>query len=356
MSITKKPIIGLTVIFALIVASIPFQNKIDEAHGEFSNIEDSLNLSSSMLDKMSLGYQELMADIYWVRALQYFGGKDLDEQSPELLYHYFNIIADLDPKFINAYRFGGAFLAEPPPYGLGNFELGVKVFEKGRENNPDNFRLPLEEAFLYYLYPKDYAKAAELFEVAGSKPGVSGVRKASIDGMAAAAHAQGGDRKNSRKIWEIIYETSPSEGRRNFALRNLKEIQTMDIEDNLTTALREYKERFGKIPEGVQEIADTGIIKAVPPSPLEGEFIIAAQIEAVKDSVLAERNLNQNIRFLNAKARRYKKVFGQYPQDLNDLRNYIENNTTTNFPVHPLGEEYSYDPGTGKVTSGNITE
>ncbi len=356
MSITKKPIIGLTVILILILASIPFQNKIDEAHGKFSSIEGSIYLSSSMLDKMSLGYQEILADVYWLRALQYFGGKDIDEQDPELLYHYFNIITDLDPKFVNAYRYGGAFLAEPPPYGLGNFKLGVKVFEKGRENNPDNFRLPLEQAFLYYIYPKNYAKAAELFEEAGAKPGLSPFRKASINGMAAAAHAHGGDRKNSRKIWETIYETSPSEGRRNFALRNLKEIQTMDIEDNLTLALKEYKKRFKKLPEGVEEIVDTGIIESVPASPLDGQFIIAAQIEAVKDSALAESNLNQSLRFLNAKSRRHMKTFGEYPKDINELRVYIQDYTTSDFPAHPLGEPYDYDPETGKVTSGEITK
>ena len=356
MSITKKPVIGLAVIVLLIAASIPFQNKIDEAHGKFGSIEQSVYLSSSMLDKISLGYQEIMADIYWMRALQYFGGKKIDEQDPELLYNYFNIITDLDPKFINAYRYGGTFLAEPPPYGLGNFELGVKVYEKGRDNNPENFRLPLEEAFLYYIYPKDYEKAAELFEEAGSKPGLSKLRKASIDGMAAAAHARGGDRQNSRKIWETIYETSPSEGRRNFALRNLQEIQTMDIEDDLTSALSEYRKRFHKLPESIEDIADAGIIDAVPTSPLNGQFVIAAQIEAVKDSALAERNLEQNLRFLNAKAGKFKKSFGGYPENLKDLRSYIENYTTGDFPTHPLGEQYSYDPETGKVSSENISE
>lgn len=354
MSITKKPLIGLIVILVLVLISIPFQNKIDEAQGKFRSIEDSLYISSSMLDKISIGYQEILADIYWLRALQYFGGKNIDDQNPEVLYHYFDIITDLDPKFINAYRYGGAFLAEPPPYGLGDLELGTKLFDKGRENNPENFRLPLEEAFLYYLYPKDYAKAAELFEEAGSKPKLSGMRKATIEGMAAAAHAQGGDRDTSRKIWEVIYETNPSEGRRNFALRNLIEIQTMDIEDNLTLALNEYRKRFNKFPEGVQEIADTGIIKVMPASPLEGEFIIAARIEAVKDSVLAKRNLNQNLRFLNAKSKRYNSSFGEYPANFNELKDFIQNQTTSVFPVHPLGEPYFYNPETGKVTSGNI--
>lgn len=354
MSITKKPLIGLLVIIVLILVSIPFQNRIDEAHGKFDFIDESMYLSSSMLDKLSLGYTEVLADVYWLRALQYFGGKDFDKQNPETLYHFFDIITDLDPRFVNAYRFGGAFLAEPPPYGLGEFDLGSKVFDKGRENNPESFRLPLEQAFLYYLYPKDYPKAAALFEEAGSKPGLSPFRRASIKGMAAAAHSESGDRETSRRIWEIIYQTNPSEGRRNFALRNLQEIETMDIEDGLTLALRQYEETFGKLPGSVEELSSSGIINEVPASPLEGTYIIAPRLDSVKDSELAERNLNESLRFLNAKSKRFYRDTGSYPEDLNDLREYILDYTTENFPPHPLGEEFAYDPETGKVTSEEI--
>ena len=207
-SIAKKPLIGLIFVFVLIVVSIPFQKRIDNIRGKFRSIEETLYLSSSTLKKISLGYKELVADIYWLRALQYFGGKKHENQSPDLLYKYFDILTDLDPKFVNAYRFGGTFLAEPTPYGLGDIEKGTQIFDKGRENNPDNFRIPLEEAFIYYLYAKDYERAAELFDEASEKPGLSGFRRASLKGMAASAHNYGGNRALSKKIWREIYETT----------------------------------------------------------------------------------------------------------------------------------------------------
>ena len=97
-----------------------------------------------------------------------------------------------------------------------------------------------------------------------------------------------------------------------------------------------------------------GIIKLIPASPLEGEFIIADRIQAVKDSVLAERQLDENLRFLNAKSRRYKKSYGDYPENLNDLKEYIDINTTNVYPEHPLGEDYFYDPEAGEVTAAKI--
>lgn len=349
----KKSVVLLAILLLLIIISVPFQIKIDKMRGKFRSVEESLYLSSSTLKKISLGYNELLADIYWMRALQYFGSKSLEEQNPELLFHYFDIITDLDPKFVNAYRYGGTFLAEPPPYGLGDTRKGIELFEKGREHNPDNYRLPLEEGFIYYFYPKDYEKAAALFREASEKPGVSPFRKASMKGMAAAAHAKGGNIELSKKIWEIIYETSPSEGRRSFALRNIEEIDTMAMEDQLTDALREYKSTYKKIPDSPEDLVKAGIIKRIPEPPVGGEFVIAPGIESVKNTELADRQIDQDLSFLNAKSARYKTRYGEYPRDMEELKVYIEQETTGDFPAHPLGEEYILDSETGKVAVKN---
>lgn len=348
----KKTVVYLCILIILIAVSIPFQIKIDGIRGKFRSVEESLYLSSSTLKKLSLGYYELLADIYWLRALQYFGSKQLDQQNPEFLYHYFDIITDLDPKFVNAYRYGGTFLAEPAPFGLGEIRKGIDLFDKGRANNPGNYRLPLEEAFIYYFYPKDYEKAAQLFREASEKPGVSALRKASMKGMAASAHAMGGNRELSKKIWEIIYETSPSEGRRNFALRNIKEIDTMAIEDNLTDALTEYIGIYGKLPSTPEELVTSGVLeRGIPTSPIGGKFIIAPGIKAVKNSVLSKRQIRQDLAFLNAKSQRFENSYGKFPKDTEELKEYIEFQTSGEFPAHPLGEEYILDTRTGKVES-----
>ena len=352
--ILKRPLAGLLIIFILIALSIPFQIAIDKIRGKFKPIEDSLYVSSSSLKKMSLGYGELLADIYWIRALQYFGSTELGNQNPEHLHHYFDIITDLDPSFINAYRYGGTFLAEPNPFGLGDLDKGTKLLDKGIKNNPDNFRLPLEAAFLYYLYPKDYEKAAELFKKASEKPGLSNSRKGYLRGMAATALSQGGNRKLSRQIWEMIYETNPSEGRRNFALLNIKEIDTLNLEDKLTLALREYISRGNKVPESLDSLVDSGIINYIPPSPLGGEFIIAPEINAVKDTELSRTLLIRYIGVLNAQALRFKWDYDRYPRDLAELKEYIELETSAEYNDHPLGEDYLYNPITGKVTPAHL--
>ncbi len=345
-----KTMVFLLLLILFLAASIPFQVKIDDIRGKFRSVKESVYISSSTLRKVSLGYKELLADIYWLRALHYFGSKPLEAQSPELLSHYFGIITDLDPNFVNAYRYGGTFLAEPPPFGLGETRKGIELFDKGRMNNPENYRLPLEEGFIYYFYLKDYEKAAVLFKEASDKPGMSPLRKASMKGMAAAAHAKGGNRELSKKIWEIIYETSPSEGRRNFALRNIKEIDTVSIEEELTEALRKYKKAYHKIPTSPEELVEAGFIENIPEPPVGGDFIIAPRIESVKNTELARRQIDQDLSFLNAKSAMFKIRYGEYPRDMAELKEYIELEETGEFPVHPLREDYIIDPSTGKVT------
>src|SRR3989337_4502109 len=220
-SLFKGPVKWLILVLALIAISVPCQKGIDNLRGRFRSIEETLYFTSSALKRLSLGYKELLADIYWMRALQYFGGRRFKDKNPELLYHYFDILTDLDPKFVNAYRFGGTFLSEPPPFGLGDIEKGTTLFDKGRRNNPDNFHLPLEEAFIYYLYVKNYDKAAKLFNEASEKPSLTNLRRVTIKGMAASAQSKGGNRELSGRIWKKIYETTTNEQRKEVALKNL---------------------------------------------------------------------------------------------------------------------------------------
>jgi tetratricopeptide (TPR) repeat protein len=363
-SISKSVIKGLVLVFSLIAISIPLQRRIDNIRSKFRSVEEALYLSSSSIKRLSFGYTGILADIYWMRAIQYFGenvAKTLEQldknrllsvqSESDLLYHYFDIITDLDPRFVNAYRYGGTFLADPPPIGLGDIEKGTALFDKGRKNNPTNYHLPLEEAFIYYLYAKDYERAAELFKEASQKPGLSDFRRASLEGMAASSHSKGGNRELSRQIWKEIYETTTDEGRKEFALRNLKEIDTMDIEDHLTEALRKYINHYNEVPKSLMALKDAGIINQVPKEPLGGEFIIVSRLKAVKSSTIVNEQLREDIGFLTNKAKRFMRIYGRYPKDLAELREFIEKQNGEELPSHPLGGEYIYNPEKGTVES-----
>lgn len=349
--LSKKPLVTLAVIILMIVASIPLQTHIDKYRDNSQIISQTLYLDSSTVDKASLGYQELVAGIYWLRAIQYFGGHKVDKRKgADVLYNYFDIITDLDPKFFNAYRYGGTFLAEPYPIGFGDFAGGVRLLEKGRKLNPDNFYIPLEEAFLYYIYAKNYAKAAELFNDAADKPGLSDFRRATVKGMAGTALTKGNDRELAKQIWEEIYNTTQNEQRRDFALANLKDLRTRDMEDRLTSLVNKYEAKHGRIPDDLSGLLKKGYLKSIPADYFGGEFILLPGIKAVKSKTLLKSDLEHNLRVLNARSRSYKRAYGKYPATMGDLKSFIINQTITDYLENPYGEEYDLDPESGKIT------
>lgn len=340
----------LLIVMALVALTIPLQVRIDGMRGEFRSLEESLYLSSNTLRTLSLGYEEIVADMYWLRVLQYFGSRKQVDKDPQLLYHYFDIITDLDPHFVNAYRYGGTFLADRPPIGLGNIELGTMLLEKGMANNPQSYQLPLEGAFIYFLYVKDYEKAAELFAAAAEKPGLGENKRNAFRGMAALCHSRGGDRDLARQVWTYMLETSTSEGRKNFAIENLKRIETLDIEDSLTSLAVEFEKRTGRWPLGPKALVRAGMLSSIPDDPYEGRFVLLKGIRAAKSTGLAEKDIDFNLGYLTARVMRFKRTFGRFPRGLPELRAYLADDPTTEFPEHPYGGQYGYFRETGEIT------
>ena len=91
-----------------------------------------------------LGFDGLMACIYWTRTVQYFGHRHFD------MAHTYNELAPLleittalDPHLLPAYEFGASFLAPKPPNGAGEPVRAIQLMEYGIEHNPDNWRLYL---------------------------------------------------------------------------------------------------------------------------------------------------------------------------------------------------------------------
>ena len=120
--------------------------------------------SPKVLRRMSLGYTGLLADIYWTRAVQYFGAQHHGASGDfRLLAPLLQVTTELDPRLLPAYQFGATFLAPKPPSGAGLPGAALDLMKYGIEHNPDQWRLYYNLGFLYYTEFKDYAKAADAF-------------------------------------------------------------------------------------------------------------------------------------------------------------------------------------------------
>jgi tetratricopeptide (TPR) repeat protein len=240
--------------------------------------EDTLYVSSGQtLRRLTVGYQALAADLYWIRAIQYYGGVKLrldktgtaaaqagedTQKDYALLYPLLDLTTTLDPHFNIAYRFGAIFLAEPRPGGAGRPDLAVKLLEKGLAARPDKWEYMQDIGFVHYWWRHDYAAAASWFDKASNVNGAPWFLRS----LAATTLAEGGDRKSSRTMWQAIRESAEIDWLRNDAERRLMQLDAADFIDQVQADVN--RARAAGLQAGSwQELIRAGGVRGIPVDP-----------------------------------------------------------------------------------------
>jgi tetratricopeptide (TPR) repeat protein len=183
-----------------------------------AGIEISYLPSSDFMKMASLGYRELAADLYWFKAVQYYGGYRLNQNDIHLFNHLAEMITDLDPHFLGAYKLSALVITED----LGNFAAARNLMEKGLRNNPDDYWLAFEMGLLHYLEGRDYREAEKYFRVAATLPNSDGNRAARF---AAEAASKGGNIEASIALWKEMAENSDNRYIRELAERYIAKLE-----------------------------------------------------------------------------------------------------------------------------------
>jgi hypothetical protein len=249
----------LVLAFVLLLPAIPWtQARIDRRAGEFRAQEEVLYLwSGNQVKRLFPGFEDVAADVYWLRTVQYFGGHRLFAANKrfELLRPLIDITTTLDPRLEIAYRYGAIFLSEPPPTGAGRPRDGIEVLEKGVRNNPQSWRLRQDLGFFEYIYMHDPERAAAILNEAAEVPGAAFWLRM----LAADLLAKGGERANSRRMWQQMYDQAePGILKENAALR-LQILDSRDLADRLTALVAEFARRTGRRPVQLYELRAAGL-------------------------------------------------------------------------------------------------
>jgi len=253
---------------------IPIQRGIDLRNGSDQGITDVLYLpSGKVLRQLSLGYEGLLADIYWTRVVQYFGGKRLAHSTEfRLLGPLLQITTDLDPHLLIAYRFGSIFLAEKPPRGAGQPLEALALLHRGIVANPDYWRLWEDVGFVYYWDLKDYAAAARAFQAGSERPGAMEWMRV----LAAKVAAQGGELATSRFLWSEIARQAGNEQIRKNAEEHLMALQATEEITRLSELVALYNSRQAKPAHSFQELVVAGYLRAPPRDPSGKLYLLDA--------------------------------------------------------------------------------
>jgi hypothetical protein len=209
-----------------------------------------------------------MADVYWLRTVQYFGGQIGQNRRFELLAPLVSITTALDPRFEIAYSYGATFLSEPPPIGAGDADAGIRVLDSGIRNNPGSWVLRQNAAFFRYLFQGDAETAARDLLEAAKLPGAPNW----FEHVAADFLSVAGSRTTARKLWQRIEAQSEEGPLKRNAFRHLQYLDAEDAIEQLAALVLEHERRLGRRPTTLQDLVTAGLVRSLPRDPTGAPF------------------------------------------------------------------------------------
>ena len=223
MNASLKPAACLLICLCLLV---PLQNWLDAQPKPNVPLDEALYLRSGRaLKAFSFGFHGWLADLYWLRTIQYFGGKveaaqkgdapinlaEVSQWKLDALPALLDIVTELDPQFIAAYRFGAAFLPEAH---------AIELLSRGLRENSTDWRLALDLGYVYWRQGR-FAEARTAYERGSRMPGAP----AWLPVLGATVAARGNDVATARTILLGLYESSTDEYVRALSLARLQALE-----------------------------------------------------------------------------------------------------------------------------------
>jgi tetratricopeptide (TPR) repeat protein len=226
-----------------------------------NTIDESLYLNPTTAKRISLGFNGLIADWYWMRSLQYVGRKiisvpedvaidDLGDLNLKLLAPLLDTATTLDPHFLDPYEYAAVVLPAV------DVQEAIRITSKGIDANPSAWRLYQHLGFIYWQQ-KNYPAAVDTYRRGAQLPGAP----VWMEAMSAKMAAEGGSRDTAREVYVRMFEQSTDEKVKDMARRRLIQLDSLDQRDALRKLLNGYKTRVGQCPATWREVLQ--VLRAV---------------------------------------------------------------------------------------------
>jgi len=251
---TRTIALGLVVVIGIACAAL-LVRRLDTLRppDDPNAIDESLYVNGKTARRISLGFNGLAADWYWMRSLQYVGRKIInDNDAPldnlgllnlKLLAPLLDTATTLDPEFLDPYEYAAIVLPAI------NVNDAIRITKKGIDANPNAWRLYQHLGYIYWQQ-HDYQAASEIYgrgaQISGAPPW--------MEAMKAKMAADGGSRATAREIYTRMYEQSADEKVRDMARRRLLQLDSLDQRESLRKLFAAYKARTGRCPSSWKEI------------------------------------------------------------------------------------------------------
>ncbi len=381
----KRNILFVIILVVSFSVSVLLQNRILKRVEYSVPYIDSLYLpKGDIIKPLVLDYDMFVADFFWFRTIQAFGGHWTGDRIYKNFDRMFDIIITLDPHFEEAYLFGTLVLGDEAR----DKEKTYKLFNRGIANYLDDRLKKMKDALLNQnperaveiirkLMDEKYLPEAQVLDLPYKIPYYAGYM----------AYFNFGDVDSALVYYEIairckdvpdwVFRHIPwlveKKGEYIIALDKWRRDYEQAVEDNdelimsvadekikLTTnnynlkmfrdLIQAFKEKYGRYPSKLDELAEKNYLPFIPPEAYGTQYLYFSDTGVVIDKYTAIRDMIVYLRYIKDKIKNYKKKNERFPDSLTEL--FGEGKVVK----EPFMNEWVYDNKTGKIYSTTVPE
>jgi len=162
----SKFLIFFTII-ALFMGSFLVQCKLDNLQSPLKTMEVYMYIpSGDFLKPITFGFNQVIADYFWIKTVGYFGEHLMSDRNYPWLYPMLDLVTTLDPQFIWPYYFGGIILSLEAQ----QVEQSNLILKKAIHSHPDNWQFLFFLGFNYWYHDNNLLQAAFYLKQAAMQP------------------------------------------------------------------------------------------------------------------------------------------------------------------------------------------
>ncbi len=211
---------------------------------------------------LSLGNTGLAADIVYLWSIQYYADF---KPKDEFLYldRVFDMITDLDPHYIDAYRIGSLIMEMEASGEPSLCRASVRrLYDKGLKANPDSWALAEAAAWDAFLFFRDHDLAIHYASIGASIPGAP-TRILRVLGRW-RDRAGAWSLQDSVAYWRQVLDEASNDSERALAESALYDVQVRIDRQTVDPLLERWKQRFGACAKSWQDLVRAGWLRSPP--------------------------------------------------------------------------------------------
>ena len=233
----------------------------------------------------ALGFDAVLADYYWMRAVQIVGSDAGTAGRSDLIGRLIDVVTTLDPWVGHPYRFAALWMTDD--------ESAVRkanaLLERGIAHHPQDWLNRFHLGFNHFFYFGENAEAAAALEPAVGLPGAPRYLGRLVARL--RSEAGGGELEAAASFLNELLRQNPDPYVKAEYEKALDEIETERLARRLDTAREEFKRRHHRDIRSVEELVRIRppVLRVLPPEPHGWEWTLDPESGQIISSWIGHR-------------------------------------------------------------------